>query len=538
MVASPTRTAIQAMLAMAVLVAAAWFILAPSPEPAIAVLMAAVGVLSMRLSRPDAPERSEEGPGDDAAAAAPVPPADRSRVAVLPLDNIAGEPGQEYLADGLTEELISVLSRVGGLQVIARSSVASYRGRRRPIADIARELGVGAVLEGSVRVSGDHLRVAVRLIDTASESQLWSGDYDRELREVFAVQTAIAREVADALEVSIVQTESTRLAEVPTTDLEAYDLYLLGRHDLNRRTEAGLRRSLDRFRAAVEQDPSFAAAHAGIADAYVLALLGYAPIPRQEAMGKARASSEKAIAAQETLADAHTSRGFVLMNFDWEWSGAEAEFERAIELNPSDARAYQWFAQCKSYQGRFEDAIPLVEKAVQLDPRSPLIATEAGWPFMYLGRDEEALARFRRALDLDPDFALAHFNIGNIHELAGNHEEALRKYRKAADLSGDAPLFALFAARALALIGREQEARMLLADARTSAAGALSPVYIARVHEALGEPQQALALLERALTERDPMIIGIHTRWLALDRLAGMPRYEAVLAELPVTQHS
>ena len=512
---------LQILLLAAIAIAVGWFAVDRSPEPLIAAITGLVALLSVRRRESD----SRAGPSLAET---------RGRIAVLPLKNITETSGREYFADGLTEELISVLSRIRGLRVIAGSSTSQYRDACPPLSEIAATLRVNAVLEGSVRSAENELRVSVRLVDVATETTLWTADYDRALRDVFAVQHEIATSVAHALEVTVVASEKAQLLEAPTSDLEAYDLYLLGRHDLNKRSEEGVRRSIERFGTAIAKDPDFAAAHAGIADAYVLATLGYASIPRDVAMNEARAAADRAIRAQETLSDAHTSRGFVLMNFDLDWAGAREEFERAIELNPSDARAYQWFAQCLSYQGRPEEAVPLVRHALELDPLSPLIATEAGWPHFYLGRLDEAEAQFRRAVDLDPSFALPHFNQGMVLEARGDLRAALAKYEHAAALSSGAPMFIAFVARAMALLGRVDDARRSLRTVVEAVdAGAPLSVYVAHVYEGLGDTQEALKWLDRAVADRDLLMIGIGSTWLPFDSLKGRPEYESIVQQIP-----
>jgi serine/threonine-protein kinase len=517
---------IQILLIAAVAVALGWLVMNPGPEALFTLLTAIVALLTLGRSAPG--PRQMTGPSDLG-----------RRVAVLPLQNIMEVEGKEYFADGLTEELISVLSRVTGLRIIARSSVARYRDQTLPIGEIGRELSVGSVLEGSVRAVENNLRISVRLIDTLSESHLWSADYDRELKDVFSVQRDIAQEVARALEVSVAGSEAARIEKPPTTDLEAYDLYLLGRHALNKRTDEGLLKSIELFRVAVEKDPGFGGAFAGMADAYVLATIGYANIPFSEATREAREASTRALEIDDALADAHTSRGWVLLNLDWDFPGAEAEFRQAIEVNPSDARAFQWLAQCYLYQNRCEEGIAPGNKAQELDPRSPLIAVERGWPFFYTGRNSEALRHFDRAIELEAGFPLAHFNVGNVLESEGQMEEALAKYEYAASLSGNAPMYQAFRARGLALLGKREEAMDILGGVMEAAEiGASSSVYAAHVYDGLGDVDEALRWLERARERRDPIVLAIHSAWLPFQNLRGDSRYEAILDSLPVDKRS
>jgi TolB-like protein/predicted Zn-dependent protease len=523
---SMASRAIQVLLIAAVVVALGWVVIDPGHESLFTSITAVVALLTLRRS-----------------GSAPRPRLDPSdlgrRVAVLPLENITEGEGKQYFADGLTEELISVLSRVTGLRIIARSSVERYRDQNRPVAEIGRELDVGAILEGSVRSTETELRISVRLIEARSESHLWSADYDRELRDVFSVQRDIAHEVAKALEVSVLGSEASRIEKPPTTDLEAYDLYLLGRHSLNKRTDEGLHRSIELFRSAVEKDPGFGGAYAGLADAYVLATIGYANIPFPEAAREARDASARALEIDDALADAHTSRGWVLLNLDWDFPGAEAEFRRAIEVNPSDARAFQWLAQCYLYQNLCEEGIAPGQQAQELDPRSPLIAAERGWPFFYTGRNSEALRHFNRAIDLEPGFPLGHFNVGNVLESEGRIEEALANYEHAASLSGNAPMYQAFRARALALLGKRAEALGILNGVIGAAeTGASSSVYVAHVYDGLGEVEEASRWLERARERRDPIVLAIHSTWLPFQSLRGTARYDAILDSLPVDKRS
>ena len=502
-----------------------WLGIDRSAEPLVALITVLVALVSLGPGRREGIDRD-------------TPPTDvtaRKRLAVLPLRNIAETADREYFAAGLTEELISVLSRVRDLELIASSSSARYKDPSPPILDIGRELNVGAVLHGSVRSDRDDLRVSMRLVDSSSERLLWSQDYDRKLEAVFSVQHDIAVSVAAALRVTMNQSERARVGEAPTADLEAYDLYLLARHDLNARTEARLLRSIDRFHAALARDPSFAAAHAGIADAYVLATIGYAPIPLDIAVPAARAAVARALEAQDTLADAHTSLGWILMNFDRDWEGAKAAFERALALNPSDSRAYQWLAQCHSYQGRPEEAINYVQQALKLDPRSPLISTEAGWPYLYLGRWDEAEFHFKSALALDPGFALAHFNLGSVLETRGDLEGALTKYQEAASLSGDVPMFRAFVARVQGLLGRLDQARTSLRRVMDDAeSGAPLSVFVAHALEGIGATEEAMDWLERGLANDEMMILAIGSTWLPFNRLRDSPRYEAILHRIPL----
>lgn len=457
-----------------------------------------------------------------------VQPADRRRLAILPLANIHAHRDDDYFADGMTEELISVISRIRGLDVIARTTVMAYRDTTKSVSEIGQELGVGSVLEGSVRKAGDQLRITVQLIDVESQGHRWSHDYDRELREVFRIQSDIARHVADALEVTLLGREERRLDRAPTENLEAYDLYLLGRHHLNKRTDVGLRRSIDHFQQAAKLDPGFAAALAGLADAYVLAGIGYAAIP--DALDHANDAALRAVELDGELPEAHTSLGYVRLNRDWDWRAAESEFERAIELNPSSAQAYQWYAHVALYRRDYDEARRRVERAVELDPLSVVLQNESGWPAHHAGDHEEALLRFRRAHSMDPSYALAHYNIGNALESSGRLEEAVQPYRRAVELSDGMPFTVSFLAAALARTGAPDEGRSLLRELlQQETDGAAISLWLAYAYEAFGDKSEALDHLERAVERREPLVHDLNTPWLPFSSLQEESRYQSLV---------
>lgn len=458
-------------------------------------------------------------------------PSNAHRVAVLPLANIHADRDQDYFADGMTEELISVISRIQGLDVIARTSVMAYRDTTKSVSQIGQELAVGTLLEGSVRKAGDQLRITVQLIDVKTQGHLWSHDYDRELSEVFRIQSDIARHVADALEVTLLGPEERRIERAPTQNFEAYDLYLLGRHHVNKRTDGGLRKAIEYFEKAIELDSDFAPPYAGLADVYVLAAIGYAPIP--DALDHASESARKAVELDADLAEAHTSLGYVLLNRDWDWKAAEREFGRAIELSPSSAQAYQWYAHAALYRRRYEEAAQRADRARELDPLSVLIQNESGWPAHHGGDNHTALSRFERAASMDPTFAMAHYNIGNIHEFRGDLETAIACYRRAVELSGRMPFTVSFLAAALARTGEQEEARACLNEllAQEKKGAALS-VWLAYAYEAMGEKGHALRYLERALDRREPIAVALDTRWLPFASLRDEPRYQEIVRRI------
>ena len=493
---------------------------------------------------PEGIERTGDSEGEIATTGTALegPPAEKSeavladtrRLAILPFANIHADRDADYFADGMTEELISVISRIHGLDVIARTSVMAYRDTTKSVTEIGRELNVGSVLEGSVRKEGDQLRITAQLIDVGTQGHLWSSDYDREIREVFKVQADVARNVAEALEITLLGAEEARIGRAPTGNLEAYDLYLVGRHHLNKRTDTGLRKAIEQFGKAAALDPSFALAYAGLADAYVLAGIGYAAIP--DALSHANDAAIRALELDNELSEAHTALGYVRLNRDWDWEAAEAEFGRAIELNPSNAQAHQWHAHVALYRRRLVEADRRADRARALDPLSVLIQNESGWPAYFRGDYGAAMERYQQAAAMDPSFAMAHFNMGNIHEAEGRLDEAIRCFQRAVDLSDRMAFSVSCLGAALARAGKPDEARPLLEELRAQGdKGAALSVWIAALHEALGERTEAVAELERALERREPILTGLDAPWLPFTSLRDEPRYEKVLQD--VSEH-
>jgi adenylate cyclase len=332
------------------------------------------------------------------------PRSEQRRIAVLPFANFSPDPNDEYFADGMTEEIISTVSRVNGLQVISRTSVMGYKGTNKRANEIGRELRVGSLLEGSVRKSGSRMRITVQLINVGEDQPLWSQSYDRELNDIFALQSDIAKQVADSLSLRIRPEEAKLIEKRPTQDVEAYELYLKGRHQWNKRTKEGLHRAIEHFQRAVERDPVFALAYSGMADCYVV-LPGYDPQPQLESFRKAKEFSIKALELDDTLAEAHTSLALSLSSYEWDWKGAEREYSRAIELNPNYSTAHQWYGtHLIWYTGRFEEGIKELRRAADLDPLSPIIGMGLAQAYAYASRWDDAIIQSKMVLDLLPNF--------------------------------------------------------------------------------------------------------------------------------------
>lgn len=470
-----------------------------------------------------------------ASAAVQVPKAislDPRRIAVLPFSNFSPGRDDDYFADGVTEELTSVISRVSGLEVIARTSVMPYKVAPKAVAEIARDLRAGSVLEGSVRRAGERVRVTVQLIDTATESHIWSQDYDREMRDIFAIQSSIARAVAAALQVRLLPVEQQRIAKAPTGNLEAYDLYLLGRHQLMQRNHDSLLRAITLFESALARDPGYALAAAGLGEAYMWASIGYVIDAPLDAAQKARAAAELAVQLDDNLAEAHVALGMVA-NLQYDLPTAWHALQRALELNPSSAAAHQALAFYWIVRGDFDEQLRCVERAVELDPRSASIRTEAGWPHGYMRRYDAYLARLREALELDPDYALAHFNVGNCLEAFGDLTGAKAAYERALQLGGEFAYAQAFLARVEVKLGNADGARALLDRLRERATrehGVAMPLAIA--YDALGDSQNAVAWIDRGYAGNESGARWLHLEgFLPFENTRSHPRFQQLLEQ-------
>ncbi len=436
----------------------------------------------------------------------------RKSIAVLPFANMSGDPENEYFSDGITDDIIAQLSKIRSLKVISRTSVMQYKERKdKNLRQIGNELNVATVLEGSVRRVGNRVRIVAQLIDARFDEHLWSETYDREMTHVFAIQSDVAEHIAAALQAELSPEEKERIERKPTEDLEAYDLYLLGRYQLNKRSDLGISTAIGYFEKAIARDSGYAVAYAGLADAYTLGGIGYSASPPKDAMPKAMAAAIKALELDKTLPEAHTSLAYVRL-CDWDWSAAKREFERAIELNPSHVQAHQWYAQYLIRARQFEAALAAIKRARDLDPLSVVINTEMAWPYFYMGDYDQAIEQNQRVLAMDPDYFMAHYNLGNCYERKGLYEAALAEYQNAVILSGGAPFITASLARAYAASGRRDEALKLLNELiERSSHGSAVSLYIAMVYEALAEKEQAFEWLEKAFVDREAFVVVIGT---------------------------
>lgn len=363
----------------------------------------------------------------------------RVMLAVLPFENLTGDAGQEYFSDGMTEEMIAQLGNLDPehLGVIARTSVMHYKNSKAPLDQIGRELGVQYVLEGSVRRDADKVRITAQLIQLKDLSHLWSRRYDRELSSTLALQSEIAQEIAGEIQHALGADKFAFTAEPPrrsSTSYEAYDLYVRGRYFWNKRTGDGFEQAINYFQQAIAKDPNYAQAYAGLADSYIL-LAAYSGAPPAEPLQKARAAATKALQLDEGLAEAHTSLALITENYDWDWPAAEKEYRRAIGSNPNYATAWQWYAECLTWLGRFDEALRASERARELDPLSLIIAADNGMIFYYARQYDRAETKLNAVLEMDPNFSRAH-SLSDVYIEDGQFAQALDDIEKCKPLFG------------------------------------------------------------------------------------------------------
>jgi serine/threonine protein kinase/Flp pilus assembly protein TadD len=448
-------------------------------------------------------------------------------VAILPFENASGDPEAEYFSDGVTESIISSLSRLPNLKVMARSMVFRYKGRALDPRRAGRELGVGAVVTGRVIQRGDSLVIGAELVDVVDGWQLWGAQYNRSLAHVFAVQEEVAAEIAERLRLKLTRDEKKRLSKRYTESISAYQAYLRGRYHWNKRTRDSLQKGVESFKRALEEDPAYALAYAGLADSYaLLGIAEYGVLPPREAMPKARAAALRALEIDPALGQAQTQVAHVKAFFEWDWMGADREFKRAIELTPDYAFAHHWYALYLAAMERMEEAIAAEKRAQELDPLSPVINKNVGTIYYYASRYDQATAQYRRALELDPDFARTYFFMGLLYEQEAMFEDAVTAFQRAIDLAGDTPVMLSALAHAYAVSGRRREAEGMLETLKERATREYVPAFgVATVYAGLGDKEQAFEWLERAYQERSSWLLSLKVEPIFAD-LRSEPRFQ------------
>jgi TolB-like protein/DNA-binding winged helix-turn-helix (wHTH) protein/Tfp pilus assembly protein PilF len=425
-------------------------------------------------------------------------------LAVLPLESLSNDASQDYFADGMTDELISDLGQISALRVISRTSVMSYKHARKPLPQIARELNVDAIVEGTVLRSGDRVRITAQLIDATADKHLWSQSYEGELKDTLALQNQVARTIADQIRISLNPQEQAALKSAKVVNPEAYESYLKGRYFWNKRTPDSLRVALAYFNQAIDEDPNYAQAYSGLADTY--ALLGdwqYGVMTPKEALPKAKAAAVKALELDSTLSEAHNSLAFCFDAFDWDLESAGKEFQRSIELNPGYATAHHWYAWHLTLLGHYDNAIEEMRKAKSLDPLSLIINADLAELLVIAHFYDESIIQSRKTIEMDPNFALAHNQLAQAYLQEHMNAEAIVELQKAVELSAGCPTCIANLARAYAASGRSSEAGKLLSDLKNHSNGGYSDAAeVSMVYAALGDKDQAMHWLEIGYEQR------------------------------------
>ena len=455
-------------------------------------------------------------------------------VAVLPFVNLSADPENEFFADGITEDVIAHLAKIRSLKVISRSSVIAFKKRDRNLREIGEKLGAATLLDGSVRRAGDRVRIVAQLIEASTDEHIWVDTYDRDLTDIFAIQTDVALKIANALRAELSKDERARVGRRPTVDLHAYELYLRGRNAYYRFTEEGFRSSMAQFEAAVARDPDFALAWASLAEAHAESCIhGYADSSPEQAIRLARQASARAIELDDELAEARGISGLVRFVFDFDWRGAESEILRALELSPSSAEVHTHYCWLCASQGRYDDAVREVRLAHELDPL--MVQSDVATTLLRAGRTEEAIQEARRGLQADPAAPRCHSVLGWALIFHGENTAGIAELERAAALTPGATLFLAQLGEAYALTGSIEKARQILGRLHERAAlEFVSPYHLAYVHAGLGEADTALDCLERAFERRSGAIYGIKGSFL-FRNLRGHPRFKSLLRRMNLT---
>ena len=461
-------------------------------------------------------------------------PARIQSLAVLPLENLSRDPEQEYFADGMTEELIANISQISALRVISRTSVMGYKGAKKPLPEIARALNVESLIEGSILRSGERVRITVQLIEAKSDKHLWAKSYERDLKDVLALQSEVARAIAGEIRVKLSPQEQVRLNSTRPINPEALEAYFMGRHYLDEGSPEGLQKALESFQLALEKEPRYALAYTGIADYYSI-LPFYSRLSPKDAFPQAKAAATKALEIDGELAEAHASLAYVLAYFDWDWTGAEREFRRALELNPSYASAHHSYSRYLAARGRLADATMELQRAEELDPLEPWLKANKAMLLYFGGDNDQALKELQVTLELNPDFAVAVWGVGLAYEQQGMFEKALTVLQKTTTLSPSLN-FKASLGHAYAVAGKRSEAQAVMdVLVEQSQQRYVPSYYLALIYAGLGEKGHAFEWLEKACAERSTLLA-----YLQMDpRLAGLhsdPRFAELLERVGLSQ--
>jgi TolB-like protein/DNA-binding winged helix-turn-helix (wHTH) protein/Tfp pilus assembly protein PilF len=450
-------------------------------------------------------------------------------LAILPFTNADGNTETEYFVDGLTESLINRFSQLSGVRVVSRSTAFRYKNQSIAPAEIGQKLDVKAILTGNVLQQGERVKIQIELIDTERDAQLWGETFDVKSSEILSAQDAIAREVAETMNLRLHGDEKLQIAKNYTDDAEAFRHYLKGRYFWNKRTKENLEKAVAEFNAAIERDPAYALAYAGLADAY-LTIGGQNFQPPAEALPKARAAAEKALEIDQSLAEAHTSLAMIKLLFDWDFAGAETNFRRAVRLKPNYATAHQWYGHCLMVQGRFDESIEEMKSAARLDPLSLIINSALGYSYWHARRYDEAIVQLNKTLEIDPNFLPAISYLGMAYEQTGQYREALAAFQRQNELMGDEKAMLVMLGRVHALSGDKQKTAEVLAKIRSNEKS-IPAIYHALIYAALSDKEKAFPFLEKAFEESSSWMPHLKTD-PRFDNLRSDSRFQVLLGKI------
>ncbi len=456
----------------------------------------------------------------------------KSRLAVLPFVNISNNPADEFFADGMTEELISSLSKIRDLNVIARTSVMKYKTSDKDIAQIRKELMVGTILEGSVRRFENKARITVQLIDAASQEHIWSNDFDRELKDIIMIQNEIAQSVADELKIRLVASEKEQLKKSPTDNIEAFQEYLVGKHFLNKKTPESIQAAITHFEKSTAYDSSFALPYANVAYCYTLiGVAGYGGFPRAMAESKAKRAVMKALEIDPSLAEAHAALGYIKFRIDWDWENAEKEFKKAIELKPGYATAHEWYALFLAIHSRLDEALKEMQLAYTLDPLSLSVNNGVARIYHFRNENDKSLQQAGKTVMLDSNFAEAHFTAGMTYYKIKEYKKAETELVKAVNLSGRRPVMLASLATTYIKLGNMTEANKILAELEAPPFNNNKLYAVAIVKSGLGRIDEALDIFEKLANEKYGIMI-----YMKVDKIFFLegdhPRFQQILRKI------
>ena len=455
-------------------------------------------------------------------------------IAVLPLANFSSDPAQEYFTDGLTDELITELARIGTLRVISHTSVAVYKTSHKRVPEIGRELHVDAVVEGTVERVGDRVRIRTQLIQAATDQHLWAESYDRNLSDILRLESDVARDIARQIGYRTSDAHTQLTAQRPIST-EAHENYLKGCYRWNQRTEAGLRAGIGHFQKAIELEPSYAQPYAGLADCYIM-LANWSFMPGSEAYPKAEAAARKALEIDDRLAEAQTSLAYATFLYDWDWNGAEKKFRRAIELNPNYATAHHFYSIYLMASARHSEALAEIKRAQELDPLSMIINSVVGWISYEARHYDLAIQQCEKAVEMDPSYAPARLNLGMIFLKTGEYQKATAQFERARALAGDEGIVLAYLAQARAYSGDRGEALKILHRLQNpSKSGFVSPWDLALIYVALGDKKNALTYLEKAVDQHVGWVVRLGVD-PALDPIRTEPQFEQLSQRIGIPQ--